>query len=82
MHINISRRQSRHLIQTGTIFAVGCIFTLIAAVVQPLTAINWRLSDQMFLPEPASPNIVILAIDDDTLKTYGKWSEWRRSKRL
>jgi adenylate cyclase len=79
MHIKIGRRQSRRLIQTGIVIATGCIFTLLAMVVQPLTAINWRLSDQMFFPEAPSPNIVILAIDDATLKTYGKWSEWRRS---
>ncbi|MFC1845942.1 CHASE2 domain-containing protein [Chloroflexota bacterium] len=79
MRINISRRQSRRLIQTSIVLVVGCLFTLITVVVQPLTAINWRLSDQMFLPEAPSPNIVILAIDDETLKTYGKWSEWRRS---
>ncbi len=79
MNMKFSRRQSRRLIQTGIVFIIGCLFTLITITVQPLTAINWRLSDQMFLPEAPSPNIVILAIDDATLNTYGKWSEWRRS---
>lgn len=47
-------------------------------LVQPFYSINLLLSDQLFTPEPPSPNIVIVGIDDATLKTYGKWSEWQR----
>jgi len=75
----MSKSQSRRLAHTGIAVGVGCLFTLLAILIQPFTAINWRLSDQLFLPEPASPNIVIVGIDDATLETYGKWSEWRRS---
>ena len=74
-----SKRQSRRLLHTGILIAVGCLFTLLAILVQPFTAINWWLSDQLFVPDTPSPNIVIVGIDDATLKTYGKWSEWRRS---
>jgi adenylate cyclase len=30
------------------------------------------------MAEPPSPNIVVVGIDDDTLQTYGKWSDWSR----
>jgi adenylate cyclase len=47
-------------------------------LVQPFYDINLFLSDQLFTPEPPSPNIVIVGIDDAALRTYGKWSEWQR----
>jgi adenylate cyclase len=33
----------------------------------------------LFVPRDPSPNIVIAAIDDDTLAQYGRWGEWPRS---
>jgi adenylate cyclase len=76
--IKISRRRKRLLIQSGIVTATGCLFTLLAIFIQPFTSINWWLSDQLFVPEPSSPNIVIAGVDDATLNTYGKWSEWPR----
>jgi adenylate cyclase len=61
------------------LLGVGCLFTLLVVLVQPFYSINLLLSDQLFTPEPPSPNIVIAGIDDATLETYGKWSEWPRS---
>jgi len=58
---------------------VGCLFTLVSLLVQPFYSINLWVSDQLFLSEPPSPNIVIAGIDDDTLETYGLWAEWPRS---
>jgi adenylate cyclase len=55
------------------------LFTFLAVVVQPFYSINLWLSDQLFTSEPPSPNIVIAGIDDTTLETYGRWSEWPRS---
>lgn len=75
----MGRRRTRQLFHTGIVVAVGCLFTLLAISFQPFTAFNWWLSDQLFLPEPPSPNIVIVGIDDSTLEAHGKWSEWRRS---
>jgi adenylate cyclase len=74
----IGRRRTRQLINSGIVVAVGCLFTLLAVFIQPFTSINWWLSDQLFISEPPSPNIVIVGIDDATLKTYGRWSEWQR----
>jgi adenylate cyclase len=59
--------------------AVGGLFTLVALLVQPFYSINLWVSDQLFLSEPPSPNIVIAGIDDATLATYGLWAEWPRS---
>jgi adenylate cyclase len=75
----IGRRRTRQLYHTGIVIAVGCLLTLLAILVQPFAAINWWLSDQLFIPEPPSPNIVIVGIDDATLEAHGKWSEWRRN---
>jgi len=73
-----SRRQRKHLYHTLILLGVGCLFTLLVVLVYPFYSINLFLSDQLFTPEVASPNIVIVGIDDATLKTYGKWSEWQR----
>jgi len=48
----------------------------VSILVQPFASTNLWLSDQLFISEPPSPNIVIVGIDDDTLEDYGKWSEW------
>jgi adenylate cyclase len=74
----VGRRRTRKLVHSGVVVAVGCLFILLAALLQPFTSINSWLSDQLFIPEPPSPNVVIVGIDDATLKTYGKWSEWQR----
>ncbi len=74
-----SRRKTKRFYHTVVLLAVGCFFTLIATLVQPSTGANLWLSDQFFTSEAPSKNIVIIGIDDDTLETYGKWSEWSRS---
>jgi len=51
----------------------------VALLVQPFYSINLWVSDQLFISQPPSPNIVIAGIDDDTLETYGLWGEWPRS---
>ena len=58
---------------------VGLLFTLIVVFLQPFASIVWRLSDQLFLPTSPSPNVVIVAVDDESLAQYGKWSDWPRS---
>ena len=70
------RRQFRHvLIAVG----VGLVFALITYFVQPFSSTQWRLSDMLFVPREPSPNIVIAAIDDETLAQYGRWGEWPRT---
>jgi len=72
------RRQRKRLYHTLVLAVVGCLFTLLAVVFQPLWSINLWLSDQLFTAVPPSPNIVIVGIDDATLETYGRLSEWPR----
>jgi len=74
----VNRRQRKFWYHTFTLAAVGLVFTALATAVQPLSFLQFWLSDQMFMAEPPSPNIVIVGIDDNTLQTYGKWSEWSR----
>ena len=75
----LNRQQRYRLINTGVVIGVGVLFILLVLIVQPFTTISSFLTDQLFAPEPPSPNIVIAGIDDNTLKTHGKWSEWSRS---
>lgn len=75
----LGRRQRRLLIHSAIVFAVGGIFALLFALFQPFASINWRLSDQLFVPGEVSPNVVVVSIDDESLAKYGKWSEWPRS---
>ncbi len=74
-----SRRQRRMLIHTAIVFAVGSIFALIFAFLQPFSSINWRFTDQLFVPTEVSPNVVVVSIDDESLAKYGRWAEWPRS---
>jgi adenylate cyclase len=75
----MTRRQRKRFFHTLVLIGVGCLFTLMAVLVQPFYSINLWFSDQLFLPEPPSANIVIAGIDDSTLETYGRWAEWPRS---
>jgi len=75
----LSRSQRQRLAQTFIILGVGCLFVLIFTVIQPFTRINLFLTDQLFAPESPTSNIVVVGIDDATLETYGKWSDWHRS---
>lgn len=58
---------------------IGVAFALITFFVQPFSSIQSRLSDMLFVPREPSANIVIAAIDDDTLAQYGRWGEWPRN---
>jgi adenylate cyclase len=73
-----NRRQSRLWKHTLVLAGVGLLFTVFFAFVQPFSFIQLWLSDQLFMTEPPSPNIVVVGIDDDTLQTFGKWSDWSR----
>jgi adenylate cyclase len=75
----ISRRRYHRLLHTGIVIGVGCLFILLAITIQPFARIDLFLTDQLFAPETPSPNIVIVGIDDATLKTHGRWAEWKRS---
>jgi len=75
----ITRRQRKRLYHTLVLIGVGCVFTLVALLVQPFYSLNLWFSDQLFTSEPPSPNIVIAGIDDNTLEAYGRWAEWPRS---
>jgi adenylate cyclase len=73
-----SRRQSRMRHHMLVLLCVGFIFAGIASLTQPFTNIQSWMSDQLFIKEAPSPNIVVIGIDDKTLQAYGKWSDWPR----
>jgi adenylate cyclase len=71
-------QKRRCILQALTLFVISCFFTLIIALVQPFYTFNLWFADQFMETENPSKNIVIAGIDDASLKTYGKWSEWPR----
>ena len=75
----MSKQQRKRLYHTLILVVVGCLFTLVVVLVQPFHGINLWLTGQFFTSEEPSPNVIIAGIDDDTLETYGRWSEWPRS---
>ncbi|MDD5094257.1 MAG: adenylate/guanylate cyclase domain-containing protein [Dehalococcoidia bacterium] len=74
-----SRKKTKRLYHTLALLSVGCLFTLVVILIQPFRSTNFWLADQLFESETPSPNIVVAGIDDTTLETYGRWSEWPRS---
>ncbi|MFC1912163.1 CHASE2 domain-containing protein [Chloroflexota bacterium] len=74
-----NRQQPRLLYHTLILLAVGCLFILFIILVQPFYSINLWLSDQLFVSEPPSTNIVIVGIDDETLETHGRWTNMPRA---
>jgi adenylate cyclase len=74
-----TRKQRRLRYHSLILLGVGLFFGLIFAFVQPLASFNWQLRDSLFTSTAPSPNIVIVAIDDETLDTYGRLGDWSRS---
>ena len=72
-------RRHKRLYHGLVIACVGCLFILLLSSVQPFYNINLWTSDQLLPSSTPSKNIVIAGIDDSTLQTYGKWSDWPRS---
>jgi CHASE2 domain-containing sensor protein len=75
----VNRRQSKRRNHILVLFAVGLVFILFASFVQPFASVQLWLTDQLFTARTPSPNIVVVGIDDATLQTYGKWSDWSRN---
>jgi adenylate cyclase len=73
------RRLQRRLLHALILIAVGGLFSLAIALVQPFHTFNLWFADQFLDSEAPSTNIVIASIDDASLKAYGKWSQWRPS---
>lgn len=69
----------RLLRHTGILVGVGCVFTVLVGLIHPFSHFNHWFSDQLFVSQSATPNVVLACIDDDTLKAYGRWEEWPRS---
>jgi adenylate cyclase len=74
----VSRRQSKQRYHILIIAGVGLLFAISVTLIQPFSTVRLWLSDQLFTTESPSPNIVVVGIDDNTLQSYGKWSNWSR----
>ena len=60
------------------IFGIGTIVALIVFFVQPFAGANQRLKDLTLYGSVPAPNIVIAAIDDDTITAKGNIGTWSR----
>ena len=77
---NKSRRKTKQTYHTLVLLGIGVLLALIATLFRPLTATNFWLTDQLFPSKPPSTNIVMVGIDDITLDTYGRLSDWPRQR--
>ena len=76
-----TRRQAKRRYHTLALLGLGGALAVFFTLVQPFYTANGWLSDQLFLAEEPSPNIVIVGIDDATLNLYGeRLTEWPRSR--
>jgi adenylate cyclase len=70
----------RRRIQHSLLLLVsGGLVALIFALVQPFYTVNLWTADQFLGQDSPPANIVVVGIDDASLKAYGKWSDWPRS---
>jgi adenylate cyclase len=76
-----TRRQIKRRYHTLALLGLGGILALFFTLVQPFYTANQWITDQLFLTQNPSPNIVIVGIDDATLASYGeRLTEWPRSR--
>jgi adenylate cyclase len=76
-----TRRQAKRRYHTLALLGLGGALAVFFTLVQPFYTANQWLSDQLFLTEEPSPNIIIVGIDDATLNLYGtRLTEWPRSR--
>jgi adenylate cyclase len=73
-----SRRKTKLAYHTIALLSIGCLVTLIFVMVKPFTGSNLWLTDQLFMSDSPSKNIVVVGIDDSTLQDYGRLSDWPR----
>ncbi len=73
------QKRRRRIAHGLVLLAIGGFLVLVLGTIQPFHTINLWVSDQLLLTETPSPNIVVVGIDDASLKTYGRWSDWPRS---
>lgn len=75
---SIGRHRRRLVVHLSVLLAVGVAFAVLA-LTPPFTSYQRQFADLLFLPEAASSNVVIVAIDDATLDALGRFQEWPRS---
>jgi adenylate cyclase len=74
----LGQRRRRRILHGALLILAGGLVALLLTIVQPFYTFNLWTADQFLGNGAPSPNIVIAGIDDPSLKTYGKWSEWSR----
>jgi adenylate cyclase len=74
-----SKREQRR--RRGSLLAIGAglLFAAWALTLGPLHFLQNTIADALFVEGQGSDNVVIVAIDDDTLDQYGRLREWSRS---
>jgi adenylate cyclase len=75
----LGQRRRRRIQHSLILLAAGGLFALMLATVQPFHTLNLWTADQFLGGDSPPANIVVVGIDDASLKAYGKWSDWSRS---
>jgi adenylate cyclase len=74
----LRQRRWRRLIHALVILTAGIFFIVMLTLIQPFHTVNQWAKDQFIGSGSFSPNVVVVGIDDKSLETYGRWSEWSR----
>src|SRR3972149_3594162 len=59
--------------------AVGLLFALWVRGLDPLHSLQLIITDAQFRGQQASPNIVLVGIDDAALQKHGRLQQWSRT---
>ena len=74
-----STRERRLRSATLLALAFGLLFAVWVVTVDPLRSVQRVVADAQFRGQDASPNVVLVGIDDAALQTHGRLSQWPRS---
>lgn len=75
-----SRRERRLHAASLLAFAVGCLYLVAVALVDPLQWLQNTFTDSLFQEATASQNVVVVAIGEEELSKYGRISTWPRGR--
>lgn len=74
-----SNRERRLRAASALAVAFGLLYVAVALVVDPLVNVQHAIADSMFQEEEGSPNVVVVAIDNDALDRFGRLGDWDRT---
>ena len=74
----MSQRQRRILYGTLLCIVLACLYGIFVLLVEPFTGTQNAITDRLLPGREGNPNVVVAAIDDASLDSYGAFGEWSR----